>query len=337
MTSLAHPQDDGPQMPAGRLVVGVEAMPPALISPDPMDPIARALAAWMRSLEQGSLRTARAYQREVRCFLAFLGQSYGPGLGSLLRARPSDCTAYIHATPGLASASRALKAAVLRGLFGVLVRDELRTSNPAADVHVRHAKSGNHHRAPPSSLVTEALRRLADSTDPQDIRDRALLLVMLNLAARRHEVASLNVGSIQRSSDGQAHVQFVGKGGKAARMALHASVVAAVDRWLAVAGHGLDPAAPLFHSLSRRPDHRGGRLSGAGIACIVHRRLPGFTPHGLRARSISDVWLESGRNLHIAQSFARHGNASITADVYVRPLTDAWSQGFATDYGTAKV
>jgi site-specific recombinase XerC len=297
------------------------------------EPIARALAAWAQRLEVGSPRTAKVYAREAQAFLAFIAQARGPLFNSLLNATPSDCLAFVHATTGLSASSRAVKAAVLRGLFAALVVEGLRMTNPADAIKVRHAQSGKHHRAVPRGLVIDVLRRLGASDDAQDVRDRALLLMTLNLAARRHEVGALNVGSMERDEGGKAHVQFTGKGSKSARMVIHASVVGAVDRWLAVGGHGGDPAAPLFFNVSHRPEHRGRRLTGAGIACIVKRLLPGFSPHCLRARSITDAWTESGKNLHVAQAFARHSTPAITASVYVQPESEEWAQGYALDYG----
>jgi site-specific recombinase XerC len=292
--------------------------------------LSRALAAWIRSHE-ASPHTARAYAAEARRFAAFLAQS--PDLGGFLGCRASVVTAYIGEDIAASGATRARRVAVLRSLFAAIVRDGLRNDNPAADIVVRHAKSGKHHTAIPQGLVMETLRRLADSDVPRDIRDRAMLLLMLNTAARRSEVASLNVSSLERGGDGKHHLVFTGKGRKAARMLLHASCVRAVDRWLAVAGHGNDPAAALFHCLSHRPEHRGRRLTSVGVGCIIKALFPDFSAHAIRARAGTDVWQESNKNLHVAQAFMRHSSPTVTAEVYIQPETEAWAQGFAVDYG----
>jgi integrase/recombinase XerD len=314
----------------GAAVAVQAARLPVLAGSAPGDPIARALAAWMRSYE-ASPHTARAYAAEARRFAAFLART--PSLGGILACKASAVSAYIGEDVAESGATRARRVAVLRSLFAALVRDELRADNPAADIVVRHAKSGRHHTAVPQGLVIETLRRLAGSERPQDIRDRALLLVMLNTAARRSEVASLNVSSLDRGADGKNHLVFTGKGRKAARMLLHASCVQAVDRWLALAGHGDDPAAPLFHCLSHRPDHRGRRLTGVGVGCVIKALFSGFSAHSVRARSGTDAWQESGKNLHVAQNFLRHANPAVTAEVYIQPESEAWAQGFAVDYG----
>ena len=284
----------------------------------PGDPIARAVAAWMRRIGEGSTSTARNYGREAGAFVAFLALSYGPGLGGLLRAKPSDCIAFVNATPGLAPASRAVKAAVIRGLLGALVLEGLRETNPATELGLRNVQSSRHHQAIPQAAIVAVLERLRVSDVLRDVRDRALLLTALAVGARRFELASLNVGSIARQEGGQAQVVFMGKGRKAARMSIRLGVLTAIDRWLALAGQGDDPSAPLFHCLSRRPEHRGKRITGDGIRCIVKKHFPGFTPHGIRARAGTDVWTQSGFNIGHAQSFLRHSSPAITERIYVQ-------------------
>lgn len=264
--------------------------------------------------------------------MAFLALSYGPGLGGLLRAKPSDCIAFVNATPGLAPASRAVKAAVIRGLLGALVLEGLRETNPATELGLRNVQSTRHHQAIPQAAIVSVLERLRVSDALRDVRDRALLLTALAVGARRFELASLNVGSIARQQGGQAQVVFMGKGRKAARMSIRLGVLAAIDRWMALAGHGDDPSAPLFHCLSRRPEHRGRRLTGDGIRCIVCGYFPGFTPHGIRARAITDVWTQSGGSLGAAQAMARHSSPAITERIYVQADKLERALEFVFDY-----
>jgi len=166
----------------------------------------------------------------------FLALSYGAGLDVLLHAKPSDCVAFVNAVPDLAPATRAVKAAVIRGLFGALVLEGLRETNPAQELGIRNVAGSKHHQAIPQAAIVAVLERLRVSDEPRHVRDRALLLLALAVGGRRAELASLNVGSIERESGG-VHVVFTGKGKKTARMAIKPGVVAAVDRWLTLAGH----------------------------------------------------------------------------------------------------
>lgn len=319
MPSSPRQPSKGRQSPGSRLPSAPgAAFMPSLAASGPDAAIGRALAAWMRQHEERSPRTARAYKREAGALLTFLQRIYGPGLGCLLTAKPSECSAFVQAVPGLAASSRALKAAVLRGLFGVLVIEGLRQTNPAADIRIRNAASGKHHSAVSQAAVVAVLDGLTAGDCLRDVRDRALLLLALAVGARRFELAGLNVGNIQRDGEGKAYVQFVGKGKKSARMSIKAGVLRAVDRWLTMAGHGSTPDAALFHNLSHRPEHAGKRLTGGGIRCIIKRHFPKHSPHGLRARGITDVWQQSGANLGHAQAFARHSSPAVTERIYIQ-------------------
>ena len=305
---------------------------PAVKASGPDEAIARALAAWMRGHEERSPRTARAYKRESGALLTFLQRLYGPGLGCLLTAKPSECSAFVQAVPDLAASSRALKAAVLRGLFGTLVIEGLRPTNPAADIRVRNAASGRHHPAMSQAAVVAVLDGLKEGESLGDVRDRALLLLALAVGARRFELAALNVESIQREGDGKAFVVFTGKGKKSARMSIKAGVLRAIGHWLAMAGHGSKADAALFHNLSHRPEHAGRRLTGGGIRCIIKHHFPRHSPHGLRARGITDVWQQSGANLGHAQAFARHSSPAVTERIYIQAEKVEQAMQYVFDY-----
>ena len=319
MPSPRRQPSKGRQSPATTLpAASGAAFLPALKASGPDEAVARVLAAWMRQHEERSPRTARAYKREAGALLTFLQRMYGPGLGCLLTAKPSECSAFVHAVLGLAASSRALKAAVLRGLFGALVIEGLRPTNPATDIRIRNAASGKHHPAMSQASVVAVLDGLKEGESLRDVRDRALLLLALAVGARRFELAALNVGNIQREGEGKAFVEFTGKGKKSARMSIKAGVLRAIDRWLAMAGHGSKPDSALFHNLSHRREHAGRRLTGGGIRVIVKRYFPRHSPHGLRARGITDVWQQSGANLGHAQAFARHSSPAVTERIYIQ-------------------
>ena len=80
----------------GAAVAVQAARLPALAGSAPGDPIARALAAWMRSYE-ASPHTARAYAAEARRFAAFLART--PSLGGFLACKASAVSAYIEPVP----------------------------------------------------------------------------------------------------------------------------------------------------------------------------------------------------------------------------------------------
>ena len=205
--------------------------------------------------------------------------------------------------------------------------------NPASDVKVGRVQSGQHHKAVPRSLILRLLAELRASERPIDVRDHALIVTFLAVGARRAEVAALKVSDIEREEEGKSYLRLMGKGGKVALMLLREGTLRAIDRWLKEGGHGGNPTSPLFHNLSHRPDHRERRsLSSNGIWHIVKRRFGKYSPHGLRARSISDVWQRSDQNLHMAQVFARHSSPTVTEQVYVQAEKLDIAMTYAPDY-----
>jgi len=318
--------------PSLRILGGSPAL--AILAEDagPAGAVARVLAVWMRRLGDGSPRTAQSYGREAREFLAFIERARGPLPGGLLAVTPADVAAFVHAIADLAPATRAIKCAVLRSLFGALVLEGLLPINPAAEVRVRHVQSGRHHRAVPQSQIITTLERLAQSQTLRDIRDRALLLLTLAVAARRFEISALNVGSIEPMEDVKASISFTGKGQKVAKMTIKAGVVDAINAWLLAGGHSGDHSAPLFFNLSHRPEHSRRRISGGGIRLIIKRLFPRYSPHGLRARSITDVWSRSAGNLGHAQAFARHSSPSTTEKIYIQADKLEKALEFTYDY-----
>ena len=159
---------------------------------------------------------------------------------------------------------------------------------------------------------------------------------------RRREIAAADgrarilvghvLGRLRELPD-RAYVTIRGKGDKTVRMLLQEGGLRAVDRWLEAAGRGDDPEAPLFTNLSRQPAHRErGSMTPEGVWHVVKTYFPGHSPHGLRARAITDVWLSSDGNLHMAQLFARHSSPTVTEQVYVQVEKLDRAMEFAPDY-----
>jgi integrase len=284
-------------------------------------------------LEARSIPTAQRYGREVREFLHFAERARGPFPDGLLHISPAECLAFVALKEVTSESSRAVRAAVLRALFGCLVLEGLRAENPAAEIKVRRISEARHHKAVPKSTVLRVLAHLRESKRVKDIRDYALLVTMLATGARRSEVASWKVSSIERTEDGTAYLNFAGKGRKAARMLLREGAVRALDRWLEVGGHKTNSDAPLFYNLSHRPEHKGRQsLNPEGVYFIIKKHLGRYSPHGLRARAITDVWQNSDGNLHFAQLFGRHSSPGVTEKVYVQAQKLEQAMQYAPNY-----
>ncbi|MHC5058241.1 MAG: tyrosine-type recombinase/integrase [Planctomycetota bacterium] len=292
----------------------------------------RALAAWARELEARSPRTARRYGREARAFGLFAEQARGPFPDGLLAVTPADVRAFVNLDKALSSSSRAVKVAALRSMYAAVEAEGLTEENPAKKVPLGRVESV-HHRAVPQAAILRVLSRLANSGKVRDLRDRALVILMLSVGARRAEVAALKVGSIYRTEEGTFLV-LPGKGGKTTDMPLKQGAVRAIEKYLDVAGHGDDSDAPLFKNVSRRPAHRGKALTSQGIYHVI-TRLFGQSPHCLRASAITSVWDNSDGNTGLAALFARHSPSSgvrLTQGVYVQSKKLERAMIYAPDF-----
>jgi site-specific recombinase XerC len=275
------------------------------------DAIRRVLAAWGRELAQGSQRTAQTYGRAARAFLDFIDRARGPFPGGLLSATASDVLAFINLDQKAAPSTRAVKAAAVRSLFSALVRENLLPVSPALEVRVRHAKSGRHHAPIAMSEVLDVLARLGKQHDLMSVRNRALILVLLAVGARRFEIAGLNLGDFKRQANGSGLLHLTGKGSKHVDFPIRENVVEAIDAWLSAFPRGDDPATPLFCNLDRRPALKGQRISAHGVWDVVKRHFNG-SPHGLRSRLLSDVYDNGDGNMSAAQHVGRHQNIGTT-------------------------
>ena len=145
-------------------------------------------------------------------------------------------------------------------------------------------------KATPASV--RALRLMLDGLNPATVaglRDRALLLLGFALAARRSELAALNIEDLNETAEG---IEVLIRTSKTDRESAGRTVavprgartgtcpVKAVQAWLALlAGHGRT-SGPLFlrvdrwGQLGRAPSGRGtpdGRLTGQAVATVVRR------------------------------------------------------------------
>jgi site-specific recombinase XerC len=297
---------------------------PVLIGGTPGDAIHRAITAWLAEAGVRSRHTGRAYLRVAQTFVAWAVEVLdGDDLTVLLDVKPTHVRAWL-TTLDVAESTRAQRLAALRSMFRALVADGLRSDNPAREVSAPRGLGDRVEH-------TRAIGLSGLPGTPAGRRDRAVVLLLLNNALRRGEVAALDRGDMDLASDEPCLV-IHGKGGKIVRAPLGASTAAAISKWLEVAGFPEGEDGPLFVSLSRNPRMRGVRLSGDAVNEIVQRRFgTTWTAHCLRARGITDTYLRSGANASVAQTFARHANPA-TTQIYIDVEKTRDAARYAPDY-----
>lgn len=189
----------------------------------------------------------------------------------------------------------------------------LGTANIMADGLVPRPKAVNAERQP---LTVDEVRRLLASIQPRqasrpksgaryrrDLRDRAIVLLLLDTGLRSGELCAATVSDLHLKS-GQLDV--LGKGAKHRRVLLGATTRAAVWQYLQERTDGGNPTAPLV------ANDNGGRLSVSWLA--KHLGALGDTagiddlhPHRLRY-TFAIQYLRNGGDVFTLQALLGHSS-----------------------------
>lgn len=269
-----------------------------------------------RSFEQSWLagqlsgETARAYASDIRQFVEVVGKD----LCAVGRSDMMDYRRWLVERYKPATVNRKLSA--VRQLFAEAVRHEVMDRSPA-DGLKGHRTEGNY--SPTKSPSEEQVFALLDSVNGDDllnVRDKAMLYVMLGMGLRRHEVAQLAVSSIAEDQ-GYPVLHVLGKGNKRRKVTIPDNVLSAVRRL--IRDGALTGDAPLFQEvkrMGRRHRFSGKAISANGIYHVVRKRceavgIDGVSPHGFRHFLVTYL-IEHGASIYDAQQVAGHADVKTT-------------------------
>jgi len=260
-------------------------------------------------VEKGlSQNTIAAYQRDLRQYLAFLGDS-GPD-EEHVSAFVSDLR-----RAGLADSTISRKIAAVKGFHRFLVIEGTLPGDPTVLVDTPRRPDPF-----PKALTVEEAIRLVESPDTQTRggrRDAALLEFLYGTGARVSEAVGLDLSMLDLTDK---VVIVTGKGSKQRLVPLGAKAVRAIENWLP------DRLDLVNRSGSGDPvflNMRGGRLSRQGAFDIVKKHAgearldPALvSPHVLR-HSAATHMVEAGADLRTVQEMLGHATIS-TTQVYTR-------------------
>lgn len=211
------------------------------------------------------------------------------------------------AEDGYARASLARKSAALRGLFGLLARRGLVTTDPA-----QHLGTPRGERRLPRVLRPEqvaALLAAPDTTSPTGLRDAALLEMLYASGARVSEAVGLDTDALDVE---RGTARLLGKRGKTRLAPLGLPACTALRRWLEDGRPqaAQAPCGPVF------TNRRGERMTARDAWTAVDRaaRVAGIgkvTPHTLR-HSYATHLLEGGADLRSVQELLGHASLAST-------------------------
>ncbi|MFC5491417.1 tyrosine-type recombinase/integrase [Dokdonella soli] len=258
--------------------------------------------------------TRAAYLHACTQFLAWI-QHLGLTLAAV---EPVHVAAYIEQLGNVRSAPTVKQhLAALRHLFDYLVVGQVVPFNPAAAV--RGPKHSVREGKTPILSADEAHRLFAtfDPTRLSDVRDRALLGVMVYAFARVSAVVKLRVRDYTRQG-ARAWLLLDEKGGKQNKVPVHHQAAEYLEAYRDFAGLAGERDMPLFRSLT----HRGTRLTErpllrANVFHMVRRRMAGaglagdLGCHTFRGTGITN-FLENGGTIETAARIAGHASTKTT-------------------------
>lgn len=304
-------------------------------------PLERLIATYLDHLqvERGlSRNTVAGYRRDLGRYADHLAAQ---GITDPAAVRPADITGHAVAlAETLAPASVARATVAVRSLHRFAVVEGLTSDDPAADV-----KPPRQPRRLPKALALDQVQALLDApdtTEPDGVRDAALLELLYGTGARISEIIALDVDDVGRlvgrDADQTLGLRLLGKGDRERIVPLGRYARAAIDAWL-VRGR------PAYATRGRDADHalflnaRGGRLSRQSAWALLRAYAvkAGITteisPHTLR-HSYATHLLDGGADVRVVQELLGHASVT-TTQLYTMVTVDHLRETYLTAHPRA--
>lgn len=274
-------------------------------------------AQWFANLD--SAQTRRAYQNDLRAFMAFTGIVKPEEFRTVTRGHILAWRADLE-NQKLAGSTIRRKLAALASLFDYLCETNSVTHNPVKGV--KRPKVESYEGKTPALGDAQARSLLAAPSGDtlKGIRDRAILSVLLYHALRREELTKLLVKDFRQERRGVPHLCVHGKGGKLRYIPTHPQSLRLVDEYLTLAGHGQQLDGPLFRRVrAPKAGQRATALTPGGVyAEVVVRYMnqvgiqgENMGPHALRATAATSA-LEHNADMAKVQEWLGHASISTT-------------------------
>ncbi|MEZ2121037.1 MULTISPECIES: tyrosine recombinase XerC [unclassified Corynebacterium] len=268
-------------------------------------------------VENRSAATVRAYRSDLSPLFESMGQ-WGEFTQSALRAWLADAH-----RDGLSRATLARRTAAVRSFSAWAVRQ----GYLPADVAARLASPKTTRHLPRVLRIDEAacvLESVDADTEPEQLRDRAMLEFLYASAVRISELCGLDVSDVDLST---RMARVTGKGGKQRVLPFGPTAAAAVGAWLDTGRGHLACATEnaLFVGV------RGGRINPRQVRRIVQAAAvtagtDGLTPHGIRHSAATHL-LDGGADIREVQELLGHSSLQ-TTQIYTHVSTARLGEAF---------
>ena len=272
-----------------------------------MDKRIRAFLDHLRHERNASPHTIDGYRRDLVQLQNYLTKK-GVDIGSAddIILRGFMATLY---EKGDKKSTVARKLAAIRSFFGFCIRKRWLEDNPA-----KVLASPKQDRPIPAFLTEEEMERFLDlprSTQPLQLRDRAILELLYATGIRVGELVAIDIEDI---SFAERLIRIRGKGKKERLVPFGARARESMDEYLAqrsVLAKGKEGLRSFFLN------YRGERLTSRSVERIVGKHIARtairrkISPHSLR-HSFASHLLSRGADLRIIQELLGHESLATT-------------------------
>ena len=272
---------------------------------------------WFANID--NRQTRRAYQNDLRGFMAFAGIVNPEDFRIVTRSHVLAWRKSLEEEQ-LGGATIRRKLAALSSLFEYLCEANAVTHNPVKGVKRPPVESWQGKTPALGDAQARALLEAPKAETLKGKRDRAILSALLYHGIRREELAKLKVKDYNQMRRGVAHLRIKGKGGKMRFIPTHPGTLTLIEEYLEAAGHGPDPEAPLFRPVKNNVHgHTLTALTPDSIYFEVVlkylRKLGIFGenmgPHVMRATAATNA-LDNGADIAKVQEWLGHANIATT-------------------------
>ena len=236
---------------------------------------------------------------------------------------------------GLAESSIARAVVAIRNLVEFVCK-ERKSLNLIKDVKPPRVK-GRLPKALSIAEVNDLIAATHSPSNPQALRETAIVELLYGTGARISEIVSLNVSDVMKIDGGEvANLRLTGKGGKVRVVPLGTFARAALDQYLV----RMRPALINKDREALFLNDRGGRLSRQSMWTMVSEAAKRaqisteVSPHSLR-HSYATHLLDGGADVRVVQELLGHSSVT-TTQIYTLVTIDKLRENYANAHPRAK-
>lgn len=235
------------------------------------------ITAFLDRLQLKKPKTRATYRESAESFARFIASRGMPLLENVEREHIEAWCDFLNAN-GNKPATIRNRQAGLRALYNWMLDRERRKTHPMAKIKFVSIPDTLQPHYEIADLLAVLDKIPAKKANYMDLRDRAIILFLVDTGVRAQELCDLRIKDLDR----QAHRAEIvsGKGGKGRRVHYNADVAGAIYDYIKRRGGGfekLDPVAPLFAAKDKGP------LAFNGLRMIMQRR---FAAAGVEFRGL---------------------------------------------------